>query len=60
MVTYKKCGVSNLELHIASGTYYGRIKRNGNTIRMAFGTNRAAAIAEKDKCWSPCGATQIR
>jgi integrase len=49
MSTFKKTGVSNLELHVATGTYYARIKTDGNTIRKALGTNRAAAITAKDK-----------
>jgi len=49
MATYKKSGVSNLDLHIQTGTYYGRIKLDGNTIRKAFSKNRRDSIAAKDK-----------
>lgn len=49
MSMFKKTVLSNLELNVAAGAYYARIKTDGNTIRKALGTNRAAAITVKDK-----------
>jgi integrase len=49
MSTFKKTGVSNLELHVATGTYYARIKQDGNTLRKSVGSNKQAAIQAKDK-----------
>ena len=49
MATFKRSGVSNLDLHVQTGTYYGRIKQDGNTIRKAFSKNRRDSIAAKDK-----------
>jgi hypothetical protein len=48
MSTFKRAGVSNLDLHVATGTYYARIKKGGNTLRRAVGSNKQAAIYAKE------------
>ena len=37
-----------MDLHVATGTYYARLKRDGNTIRHAVGQNKAEAIEAKE------------
>ena len=44
MGAYSRTGVSNLDLHTSSGTYYARIKLRGNTIREAMGQDRKKTI----------------
>jgi len=44
-----KIRVSNQELHTETGTYHGRVKLGGNTVRRALGSIKAPAIGAKDK-----------
>jgi hypothetical protein len=51
MATFRRTGVSNMDLHVATGTYYARIKKDGNSLRRAVGStsNKQAAIDAKGK-----------